>query len=110
MPAGRMDQRITLQRFVETSDGGGGVTKAAADFPVNPNVWAHVKARSGRESLTDGRMNATFVVVFEIYNRDDINDLSQIVWQGTPYNIRGILTEGGRALRVKIEAERGVVP
>lgn len=108
MQSGQMDQRITLQRFSETPDGAGGYTAQWADFPADARVWASVKAKSGRESLTEGRTSATFVVVFTIYNRSDLSELDRIVWNGENYNIRGILRMGGRDVRLSIEAERGV--
>ena len=108
MTAGKMDEQITLQRATATPDGGGGVTEVWGDLPDNATVWASVKAKAGRESMDDGRTNATFVVLFEIYNRSDIDERDRIMWGGLPYNIRGIRREGGRALRLVIEAERGV--
>jgi len=106
--AGAMDQIITLQRKTATADGGGGVTEAWADFAEDANPWANVKAKSGREGLTEGRTTATFVVEFTIYNRADVTELDRIVWQGVTYNIRGIRAEGGRKLHLVIDAERGV--
>lgn len=106
--AGGMDQRITLQRGTETGDGAGGVTKAWADLASNPAVWAKVYAKAGQESLQEGRVNASFVVLFTIYNRVDLSEKDRIIWQGEPYNIRNLRREGGRALRLVIEAERGV--
>lgn len=103
-----MDQRITLRRRVRVADGAGGFTETWADFAANPVVWAHVKAKGGREAMVEGRTAATFVVVFTIYHRGDVDPTCQIVWQGVAYNIRGILDEGGRKLRLAIEAERGV--
>ncbi|MFP1646116.1 phage head closure protein [Pontitalea aquivivens] len=108
MGAGKLDQRITFQRYSETPDGGGGVTRAWADLAALPTVWAHVKARAGREAVTEGRMAASFSVFFTIYHRDDITERDRIIWGGTPYNIRGILREGSGQRLLVIEAERGV--
>ena len=108
MSAGTLDQQITLQRFTRTPDGGGGFTEAWADFVTDATPWANVKAKGGREGMTEGRTTATFVVVFTIYNRADVTELDRIMWGGIAYNIRGILREGGRQLMLKIEAERGV--
>lgn len=106
--AGQMDQRITLQRRVMTPDGAGGSFVSWADYASNPRPWAHVQAKAGRESMTEGRMAAQFTVLFIVYNRDDVVETDRILWNGTPYNIRGIRRETGRALRLVIEAERGV--
>ena len=105
---GAMDQQITLQRFTETPDGIGGVTRAWVDFAASPKVWANVKAKAGREGMEEGRMNASFTVLFAIHNRRDVLPTDRIIWQGVAYNIRGIRDEGGRSRRLVIEAERGV--
>ncbi len=106
--AGRLSERITLQRMTETPDGIGGSTKSWADFSQAPNVWADVVSKAGRESISDDRMNATFTVLFTIYNRSDVTELDRILWNGTPYNIRGIRRNGWTELKLVIEAERGV--
>jgi SPP1 family predicted phage head-tail adaptor len=108
MQPGRMDQRITLQRLARTPDGFGGTTEAWADYPANPKVWAKVMAKAGRENISDGRMAANFTVLFEIYNRSDLDPRDRIVWQDVVYNIRGVRQEGGQRLTLVIEAERGV--
>lgn len=108
MTAGRMDQRITLQRKVLTPDGAGGTSMSWVDFASNPRPWAEVQAKAGRESMVEGRMAAQFTVLFLIYNRSDVTETDRILWNGEAYNIRGIRRETGRALRLVIEAERGV--
>jgi len=105
---GKMDQRITMQRKTAMADGAGGVTETWANLATNAQPWAAVKAKSGREGMTEGRMVATFVTTFTIHNRDDLTELDRIVWGGENYNIRGIRREGGRQLFLIIEAERGV--
>lgn len=108
MTIGAMDQRITLQRATATPDGIGGTVQGWADLAVNPAVWAAVTAKAGREAMTEGRMTATYIVLFTIWNRDDLSELDRIVWGGEVYNIRNLRREGGRKLRLVIEAERGV--
>jgi SPP1 family predicted phage head-tail adaptor len=108
MDAGNLDQRITFQRRTETPDGGGGTTRTWANLPSTPTVWANVKAKGGRESLMEGRVNATFVVVFTIRQRSELTELDRIIWNGEAYNIRGILRQGTRVQYMQIEAERGV--
>lgn len=103
-----MNQMIRLQRATAVADGGGGRVVTWADLAATPCVWAHVRAKAGREALAEGRMNASYVVVFTIWNRCDLSEADRIVWQGESYNIRGILRTGGEALQLAIEAERGV--
>lgn len=106
MSAGRKDQPITIERNTPTRSLSGGYTDAWA--AVGPTIWAEVKAKAGREAMDDGRPNATFVVVFTVYNLTDIREADRIIWNGVRYNIRGILREGESPLDLKIEAERGV--
>lgn len=109
MNSGRMDQRITLQRQIETGDGAGGTKVAWVNFGKDACPWANVIAKAGKESMDEGRITASFVVLFKIYNRSDVSERDRIVWDGVIYNIRGIRFEGARALYLTIEAERGVM-
>ena len=106
--AGKMDQRITLQTLVSVSDGAGGKTTTWQNYAADPVVWTSVIAKSGAEGMVEGRTTATFVVLFTIYNRSDINPRDRIIWQSEYYNIRGVRNSGERDLRLVIEAERGV--
>jgi len=103
-----MDQLITLQAYSVASDGGGGSARTWADFATDAAVWASVVAKAGRESLQEGRVNASNIVLFTIYNRTDVSEVDRIIWNGEAYNIRNVRREGGRQLRLVIEAERGV--
>lgn len=108
MSAGAKDQQITLQRATATADGIGGTTQAWANLATDATVWAAVRAKAGREAMGEGRMAATFVTLFTIYNRADLSELDRIAWNGEVYNIRSLRREGGRNLDLVIEAERGV--
>lgn len=105
---GKLDQRIILQRQTEAPDGGGGLVRTWGNVANNAYPWAMVRAKSGKEGLDEGRTNATFVVVFTIYNRSDLSEKDRVIWNGETYNIRGILRMSGRKLYLQIEAERGV--
>lgn len=108
MSAGSKDQQITLQRMTSTADGIGGTTRVWANLATDAHVWAHVRAKAGREQMDEGRMAASFTLLFTIYNRSDLTELDRIRWNGENYNIRGLRREGGRNLDLVIEAERGV--
>jgi len=104
---GGLDQRIYLERATETADGFGGTVRAWEPLLSDPRPWAAVTAKAGRESMTEGRTNATYIVLFTIRNRDDLTELDRILWNGEAYNIRNIRREGERKLYLVIEAERG---
>ena len=105
MTAGNLDQFITIERKTRTANLSGGFVETWSTWK---QVWAGVKAKAGRESIEDGRTNATFVFVFTVYTLADLSELDRIVWNGERYNIRGMLRAGARALHTKFEAERGV--
>jgi len=99
-----MDQPIQIQRKVVTSDGAGGQSETWATVY---SVWAAVRAKSAREGLDQGRMNATYVVAFTIYTIADLTEADRILWNDETYNIRGILRSGSPQT-VQVEGERGV--
>ena len=103
MRTGRMDQAITIERRTEVSDGTGGVSRSWTPLA---EVWAAVKPRVGRESMSEGRIAAAYSVTFTIYNRD-IEERDRIVWNGEYYNVRGVMRAGERELYLDVDAERG---
>jgi len=104
--AGELDQLITINREVRTSDGMGGDTVSVN--AVATNLFAHVRPRSGKEIGTHDRVEAPAIYLFVIRYRSDLKEDDQIVWNGQTYNIRAILTRGGRNIFLEINAERGV--
>lgn len=105
MRAGQLDQRLTIQRESNTSDGMGGDT---VEWCKVQNVWANVSPASGNEKEFGGQLTGEYTNVFTIRNNKTILDSDRIVWDGDFYNIRAIAKEGGRKLYLVIAAERGV--
>jgi SPP1 family predicted phage head-tail adaptor len=101
---GKLDQRVTIQTRTAASDGGGGTTYAWATVAT---VWAHAKPRVARETMQEGRINASQVITFTIRNRA-IDETQRLVWRGEAYNIRAVMREGPRPLYLAVDAERGV--
>lgn len=104
--AGELDQLITINREVRTSDGMGGDTVALT--AVATDLFAHVRPRSGKEVGLHDRVEAAAMYLFVIRYRSDLQEDDQIVWNGKTYNIRAILTRGGRSMFLELDAERGV--
>ena len=105
--AGKLDQKVTFQRFSEADDGIGGKTQTWADFASNAAVWADVMPLYGNEAVSDGAFVATGAWIFRVRNRTDVTELDRIVWGGEPYNIRRVMRRGAREQYLTIEAERG---
>ena len=103
--AGRLDQRIIIQRETLADDGIGGKTSTWANLLT---VWAGVTPMSGKEMIDRGGVVAVSKVRFIIRNSVDLIETDRISWQGKLYNIREILDEGDRPLYLEVIAERGV--
>lgn len=103
---GELDQLITIKREVRVSDGGGGSTTTTTD--VVTGLWAHARPRSARERGMFDSVEASAMYLFVVRYREDVRENDRIVWNGATYNIRGILTRGGRSEYLEIDAERGV--
>lgn len=102
---GAMDERIQLQAETATVDGIGGVTKAWVTFA---SVWAKVTPQRGQEAMQEGRMAASEAVKFMVYSRNDVTELTRIVWRGVNYNVRNVQSGSHRDLTMVVVAERGV--
>ena len=103
--AGRLDQRILIQRETLADDGIGGKTSTWSTLST---VWAGVTTMSGKEMIDRGGVVAVSKVRFTIRNSVDLIETDRISWQGKLYNIREILDEGDRSLYLGVIAERGV--
>lgn len=105
MRPGQLDQRVTLDRRVQSADGAGGITYS---WETVAEVWANVAAKSGREGLSEGRISAEASYVFTVRHRGDVDETFRVIWGGEVYNVRAVMRTGGRPLYLGIEAERGV--
>lgn len=102
---GELDQRIDVKRDTLTSDGMGGSTTTTSTVAT---LWSHVRPKRGREVALHDKVEAPALYIFAIRYRSDLRDSDYITWNGADYNIRAILTRGGRKMFLEIEAERGV--
>jgi SPP1 family predicted phage head-tail adaptor len=103
--AGELDQRIVVKRDTLASDGMGGSTTTTTTVAT---LWSHVRPKRGREVGLHDKVEAPALYIFAIRYRSDLRDSDYITWNGADYNIRAILTRGGRKMFLEIEAERGV--
>lgn len=96
--AGELDQRITLQVRVTTTDALGQASGAWQDAPTNPDVWAKVGFIGARDVAVAGQYQAIVDAKFIIRFRSDITPAWRVVWQGQPFEIIGepVPVDGGR--------------
>lgn len=107
MEAGRLDQRITLQRPSIATD------KLGASRPASwedvGRVWATVTSPTSQQRF--GSPQPMPVETFTVWIRHrEIESTWRIIWQGRPYQITGIAYHGRReAIALTVEAA-GVRP
>lgn len=86
MSAGKLDQRIQLQRRVEENTGG---DLELTYQNVGSPVWAEVISQRGSEAFESARVNARETVRIRVRFRPDIDVDWRIVWDEQPYTIKG---------------------
>lgn len=106
---GARDQRVTVERLVDTPDDGGGVTSAWT--PVG-QLWVAAKWVGGGEQPARGAVRE---VVKYRFTGDagsveslDISAKDRIVWRGEQYNIRERPRRQATSREIEIYAETGV--
>ena len=104
---GELDQRVTLQKEEFTADGMGGQTSAWVD---QATVWAHVRARTGRERLHSDMLAAEGGYMVVIRNRRDLDiDASwRVLWRGKALNVRFLEDNGPRDMYLVLDCDQGV--
>lgn len=103
---GELDQLITIKRETRVSDGMGGFTTTTTN--VVSDLWAHARPKTARERGNFDTVEASAMYLFVVRYREDVRENDRITWNGDTYNIRGILTRGGRSEWLEMDAERGV--
>lgn len=103
--AGKLDQRITLERRTRTPDGMGGFTE---DWVVQAAVWAQVMPLRGSERWEAMRVTADARMKVRIRWRGDENGqpfytpADRLLWRGRIYNIESVTPWGGRQAFIEI--------
>lgn len=97
MPAGKLDQRITIERVTRSPDGVGGFTEAWAAIDT---VWASVRAVGGSETWQTMRETgaAQFQAIIRWQGDDNgqpkYTNLDRVLWRGRTYGISVVLPYG----------------
>lgn len=84
MRIGKLDQRVTIQRAVNTTGSGGGVTKTWATVAT---VWAHVISQRGDESFRAAAERARHTVKVLVRYRAGVTPAMRLVWNGQNYDV-----------------------
>lgn len=108
MPAGKRDQRVTVERFTSTPDGAGGTTESWSTYCTR---WVEVKPLSGRER-SQAQQTESPANYRMIFPRDtvtaQITTADRVVWRDKTGQIRFIADAGPRPTEFYIDVEFGV--
>lgn len=102
MRIGSLDRRVTLMRPVQT--GPTEHNETLTSWQDVATVWAGVAAQSEGERPEAGKATATRTVTFRIRWRGDVDERWRLLFDGRPWEIRGV-REIGRRIALEITAE-----
>lgn len=98
--AGKLIERVTLQRGASSTDSLGAEILTWADLDT---VFASWRRATARETLAAAELSAAVSDVFEIRKSSTVDDLTpkdRLVWKGRTYDIVDVQPIGWHGLRV----------
>lgn len=98
--AGKLDQRVTLQRATTTANAYGEQVPSWADLDT---VWASWRRATARETLAAAELSAVVSDVFEVRLSSTIATLGpkdRIIWDGRTYDIAEVTPIGRYGFRI----------
>lgn len=84
--AGKLRERVTIRRRVETKNDGGGLDLAWSTLA--DEVPAEIVSMDGREALVGNVLQGVTHYQVTTRFREDVLPSDQILWRGREYNIR----------------------
>lgn len=92
---GEMDERIALQRKVQTPDGAGGLNTSWETFR---HLWARERPLTGKQVVEDGQRQSPVQFEFEVRYEPDVDPTviteRRLLRRGEPLNITHGITVG----------------
>ena len=103
MQAGKLDQRVTLERFTTTHDDWGSPIEAWAPLAT---VWAAVEPLNGREYIAAMQAQAETTARIRMRYRPGITQQDRVIHEGKTYGIEAVLDvrSQGKALVLMCKA------
>jgi len=103
MRAGRLTERITVQRKSVARDAIGGETITWLDVAV---VWAEQLSAAGREFVALRQARAEVALGFRTRYFAGVNATMRVLWGGTPYEVVEVIAAARRSeLRIYCRGE-----
>ncbi|RZJ19120.1 MAG: head-tail adaptor protein [Brevundimonas sp.] len=105
MQAGKLERRVTIQRFTETRDEMNEPVKVWADVAT---VWAQARPNRGNERFAAAQVAGAAVMSFHIRYRADLTVQDRLVYDGVVYEIVAPPRELGRRVVTEIDTVAAV--
>lgn len=102
MRAGKLDRRITIQRFTET--GRDEFNEPVMSWADVAAVWAQQRPDRGAERFAAAQVSGTSVMTFHIRYRGDLTVQDRLVYEGRTFEIIAPPREIGRRVVTEIDA------
>jgi SPP1 family predicted phage head-tail adaptor len=102
MNPGRLDRKITLQRFTSTKNAIGEALKTWATYAIVP---AAIKPQRGGERVNGDKREAADVVTFQVRYYQGVVPKDRLLYEGVNYDVLNI-RESGRRHLMEIDARR----
>ena len=102
MQTGRLDQRVTIERFTSTTDAWGGTVEAWSPLAT---VWAGVEPLVGREYFAADAAQSEVTAKIRMRYRPGITPQDRVVHKGRNYNIVSVIDvrSAGRELVLMVK-------
>ena len=103
--AGKLRQRVEIQRRDKVPDGGGGWS---VDWVKVASPWAWIKPMSGSEGLVAMQLQAQVSHDIIIRYREGVTAADRIFYKGRAFNIQSVIDIEERRQWLQIRAMEGV--
>jgi SPP1 family predicted phage head-tail adaptor len=103
--AGKLRNKISIQRKTRTPDGGGGWSDTWAEIH---NISAYIKPVSGNEVFVAMRIQASITHDIMIRYLDDVKASDRIVFKERLFNIQSVINIEERNRWLQMRCEEGV--
>ncbi|MEH7827110.1 phage head closure protein [Gemmobacter denitrificans] len=107
MNAGRLRERVTIQRQTSGDDGYGNTVTGWADHMT---VWADVRETPGKERVDAGRVEASKTATIRIRASSDsraLTEADRVSARGKVWNIRSVVEVGNDRAMLDLLCEAG---
>ncbi len=101
MRAGRLDRRLTIQRWVASGQDTHGQETGA--WQTQRTVWAERRFMGGAERLTIAQTVAGQTEIFRVRGRVDVTPADRVVMDGVAFDVQSV-AELGRGAGLEITA------